>query len=73
MIAHAVSAFKARGLEIGICGQAPSDYPEEVPRFLVGCGISSISVTPDTVLEVRRSVASSCAPTKTPLGTCIAG
>lgn len=57
MIAHAVSAFKARGLEIGICGQAPSDYPEEVPRFLVGCGISSISVTPDTVLEVRRSVA----------------
>ncbi len=57
MIAHAVSAFKARGLEIGICGQAPSDYPEEVPRFLVGCGISSISVTPDTVLEVRRNVA----------------
>lgn len=57
MIAHAVSAFKARDLEIGICGQAPSDYPDEVPRFLVGCGISSISVTPDTVLEVRRSVA----------------
>ena len=56
MIAHAVSAFKARGLEIGICGQAPSDYPEEVPRFLVGCGITSISVTPDTVLEVRRAV-----------------
>ncbi len=56
MIAHAVSAFKARGLEIGICGQAPSDYPEEVPRFLVGCGISSMSVTPDTVLEVQRNV-----------------
>lgn len=57
MIAHAVSAFRARDLEIGICGQAPSDYPEEVPRFLVGCGITSISVTPDTVMEVRRSVA----------------
>lgn len=57
MIAHAVSAFKARDLEIGICGQAPSDYPDEVPRFLVGCGITSISVTPDTLLEVRRSVA----------------
>ena len=57
MIAHAVSAFKARGLEIGICGQAPSDYPDEVPRFLVGCGITSISVTPDTVMEVRRNVA----------------
>lgn len=57
MIAHAVSAFKARDLEIGICGQAPSDYPDEVPRFLVGCGITSISVTPDTVMEVRRNVA----------------
>jgi len=57
MIAHAISAFKARDLEIGICGQAPSDYPDEVPRFLVGCGITSISVTPDTVVEVRRNVA----------------
>jgi pyruvate,water dikinase len=57
MIAHAVRAFKKRDLEIGICGQAPSDYPDEVPRFLVECGISSISVTPDTVLEVRRNVA----------------
>jgi pyruvate,water dikinase len=66
MIAHAVSAFKARDLEIGICGQAPSDYPEEVPRFLVGCGITSISVTPDTVLEVRRSVAATEAEFKKP-------
>lgn len=57
MIAQAVSAFTARGLEIGICGQAPSDYPDEVPKFLVECGIDSISVTPDTVLEVRRNVA----------------
>jgi pyruvate,water dikinase len=57
MIAQAVEVFRRRGLEIGICGQAPSDYPDEVPRFLVGCGISSISVTPDTVLEVRRNVA----------------
>jgi pyruvate,water dikinase len=66
MIAHAVSAFKARGLDIGICGQAPSDYPEEVPAFLVGCGISSISVTPDTVLEVRRSVAATEAEFEAP-------
>jgi pyruvate,water dikinase len=57
MIAHAVSAFKARDLEIGICGQAPSDYPDEVPRFIVGCGITSISVTPDTVVVVRHNVA----------------
>jgi pyruvate, water dikinase len=71
MIAHAVSAFKARDLEIGICGQAPSDYPDEVPRFLVGCGITSISVTPDTVLEVRRNVAATEAEfeePRTPIG-----
>src|SRR5690606_9427431 len=57
LIRSAVEAVRARGLEIGICGQAPSDYPEEVPAFLVGCGISSISVTSDTVLDVRRAVA----------------
>jgi pyruvate,water dikinase len=57
LIGRAVRAFRARGLEIGICGQAPSDYPDEVPPFLVECGISSMSVTPDTVLDVRRVVA----------------
>ena len=56
LIQDAIGRFRAAGLEIGICGQAPSDYPDEVPRFLVGCGITSISVTPDTVLEVRRHV-----------------
>jgi pyruvate,water dikinase len=57
MIRQAVGAFQERGLEIGICGQAPSDYPEEVPAFLVECGITSISVTPDTLLRVRLAVA----------------
>ncbi len=56
-IGRAVRSFRAKGLEIGICGQAPSDYPNEVPPFLVECGISSISVTPDTVVDVRRVVA----------------
>jgi len=56
LIGRAVRAFRSRGLEIGICGQAPSDYPEEVPPFLVECGISSMSVTPDTVLDVRKAV-----------------
>ncbi|MEQ9400352.1 MAG: phosphoenolpyruvate synthase [Longimicrobiales bacterium] len=56
LIRQAVQRFRERGLEIGICGQAPSDFPDEVPPFLVECGISSISVTPDTVLQVRRSV-----------------
>jgi len=57
MIRHGVEAFRNRGLEIGICGQAPSDYPDEVPPFLVGCGITSISVTPDTLIKVRMAVA----------------
>jgi pyruvate,water dikinase len=57
LIARSVDTFTGAGLEIGICGQAPSDHPEEVPRFLVECGISSISVTPDTVLQVRMAVA----------------
>ena len=54
---QAVKSFRERGLEIGICGQAPSDYPNEVPAFLVECGISSISVTPDTAIAVRVAVA----------------
>ena len=57
MIRQAVDRFNAHGLEIGICGQAPSDHPEEVPRFLVEAGITSISVTPDTVIRVRMAVA----------------
>ena len=57
LIGRAVRTFLNKGLEIGICGQAPSDYPNEVPPFLVECGISSISVTPDTVVDVRRVVA----------------
>lgn len=36
--------------KIGICGQAPSDYPE-IAQFLVKQGISSISLNPDTVLQ----------------------
>jgi pyruvate, water dikinase len=57
MIRSAVTSFRKKGLEIGICGQAPSDFPDEVPPFLVSCGITSMSVTPDTVLRVRVAVA----------------
>jgi pyruvate, water dikinase len=56
MIRSAIDSFKAKGLEIGICGQAPSDHPEEVPAFLVECGITSISVTPDTAIAVRIAI-----------------
>ena len=57
MVRMAIEKFSAAGLEIGICGQAPSDYPDEVPPFLVRHGITSMSVTPDTLLKVRMAVA----------------
>ncbi len=41
--------------KVGICGQAPSDYPEMV-KFLVECGIDSISLTPDTVIKSTQVV-----------------
>ena len=56
MIREIVRKFKAKGLEIGICGQAPSDFPDEFPPFLIDCGITSISVTPDTAIAVRATV-----------------
>ncbi len=56
LIRRAIDAFRSRGLEIGICGQAPSDHPREVPSFLVESGITSISVTPDSFQQVRVAV-----------------
>jgi pyruvate,water dikinase len=50
MIREVVRVSKAKGVKIGICGQAPSDYPE-FARFLVGLGIDSISLTPDTIIK----------------------
>ncbi|MEC7425768.1 MAG: pyruvate, water dikinase, partial [Candidatus Thermoplasmatota archaeon] len=57
MIREIVDKFNSKGLEIGICGQAPSDFPDEFPPFLIDCGITSISVTPDTAVAVRATVA----------------
>ena len=56
MVRQAIERFTAKGLEIGICGQAPSDHPESFPPFLIDCGITSISVTPDTAIQVRMAV-----------------
>jgi pyruvate,water dikinase len=41
---------------VGICGQAPSDYPE-FAEFLVKAGIDSMSLNPDSVVEVKKVVA----------------
>ncbi len=55
MIKLAVEGAKRNHRHSGICGQAPSDYPE-VTEFLVKLGIDSISLTPDSVLHVLPRV-----------------
>ena len=55
-IAQAIAGARRNDRHVGICGQAPSDYPE-VAEFLVREGIDAISVTPDRVVETRRLVA----------------
>lgn len=55
MLKMAISEAKKASRPIGICGQAPSDYPE-ISQLLVNEGISSISVTPDAVLNTIRVV-----------------
>ncbi|MFN7089193.1 MAG: phosphoenolpyruvate synthase [Allorhizobium sp.] len=55
MIRSVIGEAKAAGAKIGICGQAPSDHPE-FAKFLVECGIDSISVTPDSFIAVKQNV-----------------
>lgn len=50
LISQVIKKCKSRGKYIGICGQAPSDYPE-FTTFLVEQGIDSISLNPDTVIK----------------------
>ncbi|MDO9582277.1 MAG: phosphoenolpyruvate synthase [Desulfomicrobium sp.] len=45
-----------KGKYIGICGQAPSDYPE-FAEFVVECGIESMSLNPDTIIKTTLIVA----------------
>ena len=55
LIATAIRTAKAAGRKIGICGQAPSDYPD-FARFLVEEGIDSISLNPDSVLKTTAAI-----------------
>ena len=56
MIRSLITSAHQAGRKVGICGQAPSDYPE-FAEFLVSCGIDSISLNPDSVIKVIRHVA----------------
>jgi pyruvate,water dikinase len=56
LIAQVIQTVKSHGRKIGICGQAPSDYPD-FARFLVQQGIDSISLNPDSLLKTLLVVA----------------
>jgi pyruvate,water dikinase len=55
MVTLAIEAAHRARKKIGICGQAPSDYPE-FAEFLVDKGISSISLNPDTVIQTTQKI-----------------
>jgi pyruvate,water dikinase len=55
MVASVIAVCRAKRRKIGICGQAPSDYPD-FARFLVEQGIDSISLNPDTVLKTTLAI-----------------
>jgi len=55
MVQLVIEKAKKNGRKIGICGQAPSDYPE-FAEFLVRCGIDSISLNPDTVIKTTDRI-----------------
>jgi pyruvate, water dikinase len=56
LIKLAIIAAKKHKRKIGICGEAPSNYPE-FATFLVDLGIDSISLSPDAVMRVKKALA----------------
>ena len=56
MIRTVIKKAHESGAKVGLCGQAPSNYPE-FAKVLVDAGIDSISVTPDSFLSVKEHVA----------------
>ena len=56
MIRSVIEKAHEAGAKVGLCGQAPSDYPE-FAEFLVDCGIDSMSVSPDSFYAVKERVA----------------
>jgi pyruvate,water dikinase len=57
LIAEIIHKCKEKNKYIGICGQAPSDYPD-FAKFLVSEGIESMSLNPDTVIKIIMALAS---------------
>ena len=55
LIAQVIKIAKKKNRKIGICGQAPSDFPD-FARFLVKQGIDTISLNPDTVIKTTLAI-----------------
>jgi pyruvate, water dikinase len=56
LIQSLITIAHAKGVKVGLCGQAPSDYPE-FASFLVSCGIDSISFNPDALVRGIQNIA----------------
>jgi pyruvate,water dikinase len=65
MIREVIERAHRAGAKVGLCGEAPSAHPEYA-RFLVECGIDSISVSPDSFIAVKRHVAQAEASLRKP-------
>jgi pyruvate, water dikinase len=55
LIKYLIESAKETKTKVGICGQAPSDFPD-FAQFLTECGIDSISLIPDTVIKTTMAV-----------------
>jgi pyruvate,water dikinase len=55
MVRDLIKSAHRAGCKVGICGQAPSDYPD-FAAFLVKAGVDSISLNPDSVIEVKQRI-----------------
>jgi len=56
LIKHLIEVAHRKHVKVGLCGQAPSDYPD-FAKFLVKCGIDSISFNPDAIIRGIQNIA----------------
>jgi pyruvate,water dikinase len=55
MFRLAITGARRNGRHVGICGEAPANYPE-IARYLAGLGIDSISVNPESLLRTMATL-----------------
>lgn len=55
LIRNLIAVAHDKGVKVGLCGQAPSDYPA-FAQFLVSCGIDSVSFNPDAIIRGIQNI-----------------